>query len=404
MEIKNVFKKITKTILLSFVFGALFLPKTHAQAFKRLAVGGEAPEISLKDINGTTISTTSFKNKNTLALVFFKFPSLRGDKALAYWQKMYESYNINIVGAAERVEVIGIYCPQTDKGISGEEITGVKKIIEDNKVSFPILMDEGLGIFSKYGIITMPSTAILNKSGIVDYILTGFPEFGAERDIRINLKKILGIPEEIIVKKEEYEPKNKADFSYKLALVVQQRGNTQKAIEHLQTAISKDPDYALAYSTLGKLYVQEGNKDKAVEAFRKALSLDPNNVSALLDYGFLCMDLQKKDDALLQFTNILGIDKTKAAEGYYGMGTIYVENKIFDSAKVKLEEALKLYSGWKEFSTDEKIHFAMTYFNIGEIHVNLNDKKGAIENYKKSFEVYKGLTEGLLKERRGRAN
>lgn len=386
-------------IIILTIIGTFFLPQIHAQAFKRLGVGEPAPDITLKDINGTSISTSSFKNKNTLVLVFFKFPSLRGDKALAYWQTMHDTYNLD-----KGLEVVAVYCPQTDKNVTDEELNGIKKIIDDNKITYPVLIDQGLGVFSKYGIITLPSSAILDKNGIVTYILSGFPEFGAERDIRTNVKKTLGIPEEIIVKKQEYMPKNKADFSYKLAVVVKQRGNTEKAIEHLLTAITKDPDYALAHSTLGEYYMQEGKKEKAVEAFRKALTLEPNNVQTLLNYGFLCMDMQKKDDAFLQFKNIIDLDSAKAAEGYYGMGTICIDNKVFDSAKSKIEEAIKRYSGWKDFTIDEKIRFAMSYFNMGEIYLNLKDNRNAIEQYKKSFNVYQDLTEKLLREKRDRAN
>ncbi len=402
MKKQKILKITSNPFLFSVFFSIIslcfFLP-AHAQAFKRLGVGETASEINLKDFDGKQISTSNFKNKNVLALVFFKYPSLRGPGALSYWQKLYNTYQVS-----NGLEILAVYCPQSDKGVTSEELEGVKKIISDAGLTFPVLIDEGLNIFGKYGVITLPSTAILDKNGIVQYILTGFPEFGAERDIRINLKKALGIPEEIVVKKEEYIPKNKADFTYKLALVVKQRGNNEKAIEHLQTAITKDPEYALAYGTLGELYVDKGEKEKAIEAFRKALTLDPDNVSILLNYGFLCMDMQKKDDALLQFKNILELDKSKIAEGLYGMGCIYTENKIYDSAKVKLEEAIKLYGGWKNFSIDEKVHFAMSYYNLGEIYSNLKDNKTAIINYQKSFDTYKELTEKLLKEKRHRAN
>ncbi|MBI5207050.1 MAG: redoxin domain-containing protein, partial [Candidatus Firestonebacteria bacterium] len=254
---KNLFVWFIFCMIVSFILPGT----TFAQAFKRLGLGETAPEISLKDMNGVNISTSSFKNKNVLAVIFFKYPSLRGATALAYWQKLYDTYQVT-----NGLEIVAVYCPQTDEKVTNEELENVKKIIAENKLTFPVLIDEGLAVFGKIGVISLPSSAILDKNGSVNYILAGFPEFGAERDIRINLKKSLGIPEEIIVKKEEYQPKNKADFTLKLALVVSERGNTAKAIEHLLTAIEKDPDYVLAYVTLGKFYMQEGKKEKAIES------------------------------------------------------------------------------------------------------------------------------------------
>lgn len=294
--------------------------KIYAQAFKRLFLDDPVIEISLRDLNGKQISLAEYKDKKILAVIFFKNPSLRGPNAIAYWQKLYEKYR-----DSNNFSVISVYCPRTPQGIPSDELNDLQKLIAEKNITYPVLLDEGLNIFSKYGVISLPSSMIVDTKGIVKYIIPGFPTFGAEKDISTNLKKILGIPEEkIIVKK--YEPDLDAGRNYKLAVAVMARGNTDKAIDYLNIAVSKDPKYPAPYSLLGNLYTRIKKTDKAMENYQKALELDSEDVETLINYGFLCMDQGMKEDALLQFKNIIEIAPQKSAEAYFGMGTIYLKN------------------------------------------------------------------------------
>ncbi|MBI5418354.1 redoxin domain-containing protein [Candidatus Poribacteria bacterium] len=364
----------------------------YAQAFKRLNVSEKAMEISLKDLNGKQISLSDYKDKKTLAVIFWKNPNLRSPNALAYLQKLYEKYK-----DSNNLEVISVYCPDVQQGVPSNELDGLQKVIEDKKVTYPVLLDEGLKIFSQYGIITFPSTMILDTNGVVQYIMPGFPTFGAEKDILANLKKILGIPEEKVAA-QKYEPDLDAGRNYKLAIAVLQRGNTDKAVDYLNIAVGKDPKYAAPHALLGKIYVQMKKNEKAIESFQKAIELDSEDTDSLIDYGFLCMEMGMKDDALLQFRHILELSPQKAAEAYYGMGTIYLKNEAYDSALLKVKEAIKLYSQQKQISRNELAHFALSYLNLAEIEIKNSNKKEAIEGYKEALKKYDELTKEILKD------
>jgi peroxiredoxin len=60
------------------------------------------------------------------------------------------------------IQVIGI--------VSGnEDPQAVKKIIKDNQIDFPVVIDAERNVFSDYGIHVYPSTVIINKEGKVVY-------------------------------------------------------------------------------------------------------------------------------------------------------------------------------------------------------------------------------------------
>ncbi|MBI4651964.1 redoxin domain-containing protein, partial [Candidatus Desantisbacteria bacterium] len=351
-----------------------------------------AIDFTLRDINGGQVSLSSFKNKKNLAVIFFKVPGLNSVKALAYWQKVYDKYKND-----HEFSMISVYCPRTPQSIPSAEMDDLQKIIEEANVKFPVLIDDGLNIFSKYGVISFPSSMVLDTQGVVKYILPGFPTFGAEKDITKNLKSILGIPEEKIAEKK-YVPELDAGRNYKLAIAVLQRGNTTKAMEYLNISIQKDPKYPDPYVLMAKLYSQSNKTDKALENYQKALELDSSDVNTLIDYGLLCMEMGMKDDALLQFKNIIEIAPNKSAEAYFGMGTIYLKNEVYDSALSKVMEAIKLYSQQKDMSIQERLHMTMSYINAAEILLKNKKKKEAIEQYKDALKKYEEITGELIKE------
>lgn len=375
------------------IFLLLFFICKDLFAFKRIKETNNIPEISAEDIEGKKIQTSAYKGQKTLAIVFWKYPSLRGENALALFQKFHDSYHENFP-----FEAIAIYVPQQDDQLTEEEMTEVRKILSSNKITFPVIIDKGMEIFNKFGIISFPSFALVNKEGTLIYELPGLPEFFGEKDLTKNIKKALGIKEEEkVIGKAAYTAKNKSNFYLNLAMQVYKKGNTDQAIEHTQTAIQRDPDYAEAYSYLGFLYTQKRDYNKSKEAYIKSLSLDPTRSDTLLTYGFFCMEAGFHDDAYLQFKNIIQTTPEKAAEGYFGLGAIYLMDGVFDSARQHQQKAIELYKTWREFSHEEQIHFAMSYYNLGETELKLGLKKDAIENFKQAFKIYRGIAAAMLK-------
>ncbi|MBI5417949.1 tetratricopeptide repeat protein [Candidatus Poribacteria bacterium] len=383
-----------------FIFSFLLIAISESFAFKRVNEKDIAPEILLEDTEGNKIKLSDFKGNKTVSLVFWKNPSLRGEKALILYQKLFDAYRNEFP-----FQVLAIYVPENDDRIPEDEIKTVKQIMVNNKITYPVLIDKGMEIFSRYGVITFPSSAIVDKEGIMIYELPGLSEFFGEKDIITNVKKALNIKEEEkIIAKEKYLAKNNSNYFLNLARQVHIKGNTPKAIEHTLTAIERDPAFPDEHAYLGFLYSQVKNYNKAIEAYLKSLQLDASNSETLLAYGFLCLDAGMKEDAYLQFKNIIKNNTEKSAEGYYGLGSIYLQDENYDTAIVNQQKAIELYGSWKDFTQDERIHYAQAYYVLGETYLKTNQKDKAAQNFQKSFSVYKELTTKMLKGKESMLN
>jgi arylsulfatase A-like enzyme/Tfp pilus assembly protein PilF len=83
------------------------------------------------------------------------------------------------------------------------------------------------------------------------------------------------------------DPKDKIEFANLLqdALLAEEDGRTDQAIQMLQQVLAKEPNVEIAYATLGHAYRQQKDYDKALWAMRKAVELRPNSVMDHYELG-----------------------------------------------------------------------------------------------------------------------
>ena len=96
-----------------------------------------------------------------------------------------------------------------------------------------------------------------------------------------------------------------ADFCFNLALVNQEAGNHQQAIENYIKAIQLNPSFTQAYYHLGLLYTKTGDNRKAIDNLRKASQLyfKQNNLEKYQEIRSLSLQLydkEKKSDISIQ--------------------------------------------------------------------------------------------------------
>jgi tetratricopeptide (TPR) repeat protein len=60
-----------------------------------------------------------------------------------------------------------------------------------------------------------------------------------------------------------------------------QGSNLPKAIDYFRQAVAKDPNFAVAWMSLGAAHFMDGEDDKGIEEMKKTIALDPSNVYAL---------------------------------------------------------------------------------------------------------------------------
>jgi Tfp pilus assembly protein PilF len=76
------------------------------------------------------------------------------------------------------------------------------------------------------------------------------------------------------------------------------KGNHLVATQLFQQAITRDPQYADAFNSLGVEEVIQGHSEAAVGDFRKAIDLVPEHVLAITNLGITLLKMQRFDEAV----------------------------------------------------------------------------------------------------------
>ncbi len=161
--------------LIMTVFAAFYGVLSFAPAaatLQSLQTGMQAPDFSLKTINGEAKSFADVKGEKLTVLVFWSTWNPKSEKILARMQQLHEKYK------RQGLSVIGVNAD--GQNISDETLAAIRAFSDKLKIGFPILIDRGLVAFHDYGVIALPSTVILNGERVISFELSGYPLMGAE--------------------------------------------------------------------------------------------------------------------------------------------------------------------------------------------------------------------------------
>jgi Tfp pilus assembly protein PilF len=137
-------------------------------------------------------------------------------------------------------------------------------------------------------------------------------------------------------------PKPAAEL-YEKAVEAARRGTEsdfKRAVEHLKAALALHPEFALALSEMGVLYMKMKQPEKAAEAVATALKLEPDDYASLLTYGRALFDLQRFDESEEQFRRALTRNNSSPTAHFY-TGLLRLKRRDLDSAEKSFTEAIK---------------------------------------------------------------
>ena len=119
---------------------------------------GLAPDFSLSQIGGGTISLSDFRGEKPVVLDFFATwcPNCRRD--MPKLSRMYDKYK-------DQVEVIGINLQENE--------SVVQKFVSSANISFPIVMDPFSQVSRAYGVRYTNYHVLINKEGQIAGIVPG---------------------------------------------------------------------------------------------------------------------------------------------------------------------------------------------------------------------------------------
>ena len=143
-----VFKSFIKSRCAPVVFSSLFL---LGMAASPPLVGGPAPTFKLEAVDGQVINMTDLKGQFVI-LNFWSTWCVPCIKEMPEFQKAHESLN-------PKVKIIGINL--------GESKEKIGEFVQNNRLSFLILLDSYGNVSQEYEVIHLPVTYFITPDGII---------------------------------------------------------------------------------------------------------------------------------------------------------------------------------------------------------------------------------------------
>lgn len=115
-------------------------------------INSRAPDFTLKDLNGKTVSLSAFKGKVVLLNFWATWcPPCREE--MPALNKLYHETK------HRGFEIIAV---STDKSVSD-----TKGFLQKNKLDFPVLFDEDRSVAKLYRVFSMPTTFLIDRNGMI---------------------------------------------------------------------------------------------------------------------------------------------------------------------------------------------------------------------------------------------
>lgn len=174
--------------------------------------------------------------------------------------------------------------------VQPEQLGNAAVVLESRQLDFPVYVDNRGHSFDKLGVYVMPSFLIVDQEGFVhrgvgyshnlDTILPGEVQVMLHEKSRAELNSELH-PE--VVEKSGAERRGRIDYHYALNLI--QRRRTDPALEKLDMALEKIPDFPPALIEKGCLLIKKEKLQEAHDLLERGLALFPG-----LKRGQECVD------------------------------------------------------------------------------------------------------------------
>jgi len=268
-----------------------------------LYVGAQAPDFSLEDFNGQSLSFEDLSGEKLTMVIFWSTWSRNSDKALAKAQKLYTDYK------EKGLKIIAVNAE--GQQLTADKITAISSMVQELGLEYQVLLDQGLSVFYDYGVIALPSIVIMDPDRTIRYQLSGYPIVGSEEMIDFIVAQIEGRAPKEIVQRKGYQPDEEALRFYNMGQNALKSNDAATAEMWFKKAAEADLKFVHPHISLGRFYAERDQASKAQEQFDLALQKEPENVVALCELGMMLVKKDKFEEgkALMQ--------KAITVEDYY---------------------------------------------------------------------------------------
>jgi Flp pilus assembly protein TadD len=359
--------------MITVLFSPLALPPPPTvAAFKYVDVGMTAPVINGRDLMTGEKTGTGDKAEDeheTICVAFWATWSPRSLELLADLKTMYE----RLSGQPFRVISVNV-----DSQVTTSEVTErVKRIVAGMELPFPVIMDNELEIFYTYGVVAVPSIAVIDAEGVVRSAPSGY-SYSVRDRLTGSIETVLGLaaPDEAeIAAKPAYQPKLKALRYYNLAVRMNHQRLYEKSLSNIELAMAADPRFSAPYNLRGRIRLRLGESAPALEDLKRAVELDSMSVSARSGLGSALLAVGDTMAALEQYDVALGLDPSYTV-ALQEKGVCLAAMDRYDEAIELLKEVIELYP-----------QNPQTYYYIGRVCRKTGKTEEAVESYRTALRM-----------------
>ncbi len=165
------------------------------------------------------------------------------------------------------------------------------------------------------------------------------------------------------------------------------------AVEAAKAAILYAPKQYMAYTNLCRAYNDLNRPEMAIRECNKALELRPNDGETNFYLGYAHTLMNRHNDAAVYYKRaVTGLEQftrenKSYADGYYLLGNAYLSDQQTQKAIDAYREALNISP-----------RFARARYNLGVSLASVNDKDGAMEQYRLLLDLDASRAEKLKAE------
>jgi Tfp pilus assembly protein PilF len=163
---------------------------------------------------------------------------------------------------------------------------------------------------------------------------------------------------------------------YERALEAVRKGDSQRAIDLLTTAVGQFPNFPHALNELGVQYLRVGKPERAVEVLRAAVALTPNGFTPLLNYGIALLNKKDFREAATQLRAALRQkESSPTAHMYLGIALINVQS--YEDAEKEMLRAIAVGGQ----------NLGLVHYYLGGIYWRKQDYKRAADALEKYLKI-----------------
>jgi len=249
-------------------------------AFKYLSEGMPAPSFEGREVRtGEEIHSSSFLGTEGRILIV-AFWATWSERSLELLEDLAE---IDRDERYSRVDILGINVERSR--LSDSERKLIAGAVTERDLPFPVIIDEGLTVFAEYGVVAVPSTAILDDTGALMYGPAGY-SYSIRDRIADSVQTWLGLREPSkFTARPRHVPTNEASRQYNLAKSLLARGFPERSLPHLENALIADPEFAAVEVLRGEAFMAMNDVEASRQACERAAALDESLVIAWAGLG-----------------------------------------------------------------------------------------------------------------------